>query len=151
MKDTLRALVQDAVRDAIGSGEIALGSVPEVELERPRDPSHGDWSTNVAMRSAKAAGVGPRALADVIAGRIAGHADVAAVEVAGPGFINIRLSETALQRVVVLARTGGDDWVASIAGTGVASRSSSSRPTPSARCTSGTDAGPRSATAWPRC
>jgi arginyl-tRNA synthetase len=110
MKDTLRTLVQDAIRNAIDSSQIALESVPEVELERPRDPSHGDWSTNVAMRSAKAAGASPRVLADAIAGRIAGHADVAAVEVAGPGFINIRLSETALQRVVVLARTGGDDW-----------------------------------------
>src|SRR5659263_320854 len=80
MKDTLRTLVQDAIRDAIDSGQIALESVPEVELERPRDPSHGDWSTNVAMRSAKAADASPRVLADAIARRIAGHADVAAVE-----------------------------------------------------------------------
>jgi arginyl-tRNA synthetase len=110
MNETLRTLIEDAIREAIRSGRIALSDVPEVELERPRDPSHGDWATNVALKSAKAAGVSPRALAETIAAGVAGHADVAAVEVAGPGFINVRLSEVALRRVVAQIRDAGDAW-----------------------------------------
>ncbi|MBE0476632.1 MAG: arginine--tRNA ligase [Coriobacteriia bacterium] len=107
MKDLVASLVSDALAAAVADGEVALPEPPPVEVERPRDPSHGDWATNVALRSAKAAGLAPRALAEAIAARMAGHPDVAAVEVAGPGFINVRLSAAALQRVLVAAR-GGD-------------------------------------------
>jgi len=110
MRDTLRTLVEDALRAAIAAGSVALDSVPEVELERPRDPSHGDWSTNVAMKSAKAARTNPRILADEIAAAIAGHPDISAVEVAGPGFINLRLSVSALQRLVSQVRSSGEAW-----------------------------------------
>jgi len=58
---------------------------------RPRDPSHGDWATTVALRSAKAAGMNPRAVAEIVSSRMAGHDDIAGVEIAGPGFINIFL------------------------------------------------------------
>jgi arginyl-tRNA synthetase len=107
MKELLATLVRTALEGAIADGEIALPAPPVVELERPRDAGHGDWATNVALISAKAAGMNPRALAEVIAGRIAGHADVAAVEVAGPGFINMRLSDAALQRAVSTVREAG--------------------------------------------
>jgi arginyl-tRNA synthetase len=110
MRDLLAGLVHRALADAIAAGDIALTEPPEVFLERPRDPSHGDWATNIALVSAKAAGANPRALADAIASRIAGHPDVAAVEVAGPGFINLRLSDAALQRVVEQVRTEGTDF-----------------------------------------
>jgi len=110
MRDTLRTLVEDAIRTAIEAGRISLDAVPAVELERPRDPSHGDWSTNVAMRSAKAAKANPRVLADQIAAAVAGHPDIASVEVAGPGFINLRLSVGALQRIVAQVREAGEAW-----------------------------------------
>jgi arginyl-tRNA synthetase len=111
MRDTLRTLIEDAIRAAIEAGRVSLGSVPaQIDLERPRDPSHGDWSTNVAMKSAKAAGTNPRVLADEIAAAIAGHPDIASVEVAGPGFINLRLSVGALQRIVAQVRDAGVGW-----------------------------------------
>jgi arginyl-tRNA synthetase len=118
MKDTLRTLIEDAIAGAIASGSIALDAVPLVELERPRDPSHGDWATNVAMKSAKAAHTSPRALADAIASGIAGHPDIASVEVAGPGFINLRLSDGALRRLVSQVREAGDGWGRSDLGRG---------------------------------
>jgi arginyl-tRNA synthetase len=110
MRDLLATLVRDALADAMAAGDIALTQLPDVALERPRDPSHGDWSTNVALISAKAAGMAPRALAEAVAGRIAGHPDVAAVEVAGPGFINLRLSDAALQRLAAQVREAHSDW-----------------------------------------
>ena len=110
MRESLATLVRNALADAIAAGEIALTDVLEVTLERPRDPSHGDWATNVALVAAKAAGMSPRALAEVVAARIAGHPDVASVEVAGPGFINLRLSDSALQHIAVEVREAGADW-----------------------------------------
>jgi len=64
-----------------------------VELERPKDPSHGDFATNVAMRSAKAIGRSPRELAEELALKVVSLDEVESAEVAGPGFLNIRLSD----------------------------------------------------------
>jgi arginyl-tRNA synthetase len=107
VRELATTLVRDALAAAIGAGEVALPDVPSVRVERPRDTLHGDWATNVAMASAKDAGIDPRQLAEIIAARMAGHEDVAAVEVAGPGFINIRLSANALQRILTEARIAG--------------------------------------------
>ena len=76
---------------------IAEGSLPEglaldrVTVEPPRDPSHGDLSTNAAMVLAKAAGQKPRELAEKLSGVLASNPDIASTEVAGPGFLNLRL------------------------------------------------------------
>ena len=110
MRETLRTLLDDAIRGAIEAGELRLDAVPEIEFERPRDLAHGDWATNVALKSAKVAGASPHAIADTIAARVAGHPDIANVEVAGPGFINLRLSAAALRRQVALIRVAGDGW-----------------------------------------
>ncbi len=107
MIETLSSLVHDALRSACDDGDVALDEIPFPCFERPRDPLHGDWSTNVALQSAKAAGVPPRVIAEAIADRMAGHPDIDAVEVAGPGFLNIRLSAAALQRVLREAREQG--------------------------------------------
>lgn len=64
-----------------------------VAVEPPRDPSHGDLATNVAMVLAKGAGTNPRALAERIAPKLAALPGVEGVEVAGPGFINLRLGD----------------------------------------------------------
>src|SRR4051812_33135087 len=65
----------------------------EVELERPTDPTHGDFATNVALRSAKAAGRPPRELAQELAGKVVTLDEVESAEVAGPGFLNLRLAD----------------------------------------------------------
>ena len=89
-------------------GEVA-GS--EVELERPKDPSHGDFATNVALRTAKALGRPPRDVAQELAARIAGLDEVASAEVAGPGFINLRVSDTFLLHALAEIDEGyGGGW-----------------------------------------
>ena len=64
-----------------------------IELERPKDPAHGDFATNVALRSAKSVGRAPRDLAQEYADQISALDEVASAEVAGPGFINVRVAD----------------------------------------------------------
>jgi arginyl-tRNA synthetase len=88
-----------ALLDGILDDLVAEGSLPTdlnrkaVAVEPPRDPSHGDLATNAAMVLAKGAGTNPRALAELIKPRLEAIASVTQVEIAGPGFINIRLGE----------------------------------------------------------
>ncbi len=107
MKDAISELVSTAIRAAIDAGELPLADVPDPALERPRDVANGDWATTVALRSAKQAGMNPRAVAEAVVARMTGHPDIDALEIAGPGFINIRLSAHALQRVLTEARLQG--------------------------------------------
>lgn len=93
----------------------AAGDLPagldrkNVAVEPPRDPSHGDFATNAAMVLAKPAGKNPRELAMLIAPKLARLDDVAEAEVAGPGFINIRLAgDTWRNELRNIAQAGGD-------------------------------------------
>ncbi|MBH0238876.1 arginine--tRNA ligase [Methylobrevis albus] len=83
----------DRVKAALaGLGlEIADADLARVVVEPPRDAAHGDLATNAAMVLAKPLGMKPRELAEKIAAALSGDPDVAGVEIAGPGFINLRL------------------------------------------------------------
>ncbi|MDP9837928.1 arginyl-tRNA synthetase [Neorhizobium huautlense] len=81
-----------------------------ITIEPPRDQSHGDVATNAAMVLAKPLGTNPRALADLIAEAMRSDADVSEVSVAGPGFINIRLSTGYWQRVLAVMISEGTNY-----------------------------------------
>jgi arginyl-tRNA synthetase len=83
-----------------------IAGAERIAIETPRDPSHGDFSTNAAMVTAKAAGRNPRALGETIATRLAEDPLVAAASVAGPGFVNITVSPAAAAAVVRAAQDG---------------------------------------------
>jgi arginyl-tRNA synthetase len=89
----LAGLFRAALARAADSGALALDPdrLPEPELERPRLPEHGDWATNVALVLAKAAKAPPRAVAEAMVAHLELPDWVAGVEVAGPGFVNVRL------------------------------------------------------------
>lgn len=93
---------QEAIRRALRKVIVELGAEPgPIKLERPRDPSHGDVASNVAMTLAGSLQKAPRQIADEIAARLdLASAGVDAVEVAGPGFLNFRLSSGAVASVV---------------------------------------------------
>jgi arginyl-tRNA synthetase len=103
----------------------AAGQLPEgldrsaVTVEPPRDPSHGDLATNAAMVLAKPAGTNPRALAGLIAAELERLDEVAAVEVAGPGFINLRLADAAWRAELDAIARARDDYGRSAAQAGV--------------------------------
>ncbi|WP_439272421.1 arginine--tRNA ligase [Pseudochrobactrum sp. HB0163] len=84
--------------------------VSRVGVEPPRDASHGDISTNAAMVLSKAVGSNPRELAAKIAEALKGDADVASVDVAGPGFINLRLNDDYWQRQLGAMLAAGTDY-----------------------------------------
>lgn len=95
------------LQDAVAEGALALADgaeLPEVRIERPKNREHGDWATNVAMQLAKKVGRAPREVAGVVQERLSTTPGVAAVDVAGPGFLNITLDAAAaggLARTVV--------------------------------------------------
>ena len=90
-----------------------------VGLDRPRNPEHGDWASNVALTLAKPLGRPPRQIAEEIVGRLdRDAAGVSATEVAGPGFINFRLSRDYLDRGLAEIVSRGDGFGRSEAGRG---------------------------------
>ncbi|MEE4155551.1 MAG: arginine--tRNA ligase [Erythrobacter sp.] len=90
-----------------------------VTLEPPRDPAHGDLATNAAMVLAKPAKTNPRALAEAIAGKLAAHPSITSAEIAGPGFINLRLDPAAWLAELEAIAALGDDYGRSSLGTGL--------------------------------
>ena len=94
--EDLAAVVLRALEGAAASRGVAVdASEGDVALERPRNPEHGDWASNAAMKFAKALGMPPRALAEELALGIAAEPGVGRVDVAGPGFLNITLDAAA--------------------------------------------------------
>lgn len=108
--DVLQARVVDALDRLSREGVVPAGlDMSRVVVEPPRDPSHGDFATNAAMVLAKEAKTNPRALAERLAAVLAEAADVTAAEVAGPGFINIRVAPAVFADVMkAAARLRGD-------------------------------------------
>ena len=111
---TLHAAFAGHVSAALDTLE-AAGTLPAglgrgaVAVEPPRDPAHGDLSTNAAMVLAKPAGLNPRALAEAVAAELAKLPQVTSTEIAGPGFINLRLSDAAwLDELRAIAAQGAD-------------------------------------------
>ncbi|GAA0668460.1 arginyl-tRNA synthetase [Sphingomonas insulae] len=103
----------------------AAGTLPagldrrHVTVEPPRDVTHGDLATNAAMVLAKPACMNPRALGEALAAELAKLDDVAGASVAGPGFINLRLTDAAWRDELTQIERAGDDYGRSTAGQGV--------------------------------
>ncbi|MCF2706637.1 arginine--tRNA ligase [Arcanobacterium haemolyticum] len=117
--EELSQLIAAELKDAVADGSISLeGDLPDVKVERPRSREHGDWATNVAMQLAKRAGMAPRDLAQLLAGRIEAISGVDSVEVAGPGFLNVRLSAASAGELARTILEAGADFGRTEANTG---------------------------------
>jgi len=99
--DQLGDAIRDVLRALVDEGALTLpGGVPDrVQVERPKVKEHGDYATNLALQLGKGAGMNPRQLAGLVADRLVKTDGVATVDVAGPGFLNIRVG-TAAQGLV---------------------------------------------------
>jgi arginyl-tRNA synthetase len=89
--EELSAAIRTALTEAVAAGDFRVDVPAEVRVERPRNRDHGDWSTNIALQLAKAAGMPPRDVATRLAERLGQVSGVKAVDIAGPGFLNITL------------------------------------------------------------
>ena len=110
IRESLESVLLQALTDAVEADDLALEEIPRPSLERPREEGHGDWACTIAMRLAKAAHMNPRAIAQAIVDHLSENDLIAAVEIAGPGFINITLTDASLQGVVAEVRAQGFDF-----------------------------------------
>jgi len=115
----LRTLVTEALAAMQAAGDLPEGlDFANVTVEPPRDAAHGDMATNAAMVLAKPSGLAPRKIAEALAARLSEDPRVAGVEVAGPGFLNLRLREDLWQRLVAAVLSQGDEFGRSAMGQG---------------------------------
>ncbi|MDX3925442.1 MAG: arginine--tRNA ligase [Shinella sp.] len=114
---------ENRVKNALEQIEIVREKRSELDfgrigVEPPRDPSHGDVATNAAMVLAKPLGLNPRALADLIVSELKKDPEVAEVSVAGPGFINVRVSVAYWQKILTDMIEAGTNYGRSSLGAG---------------------------------
>jgi arginyl-tRNA synthetase len=114
MEYTLSALLRETLSQA--GADVAEG---DVEFTVPPDPAHGDLTTNAALIFAKELGVDPRALAADVVAALRGAPGVAQVEVAGPGFVNVRLADDVVLGALRAAVDHGDEYGRTAPGAGV--------------------------------
>jgi arginyl-tRNA synthetase len=116
----IRTLVIDSLNAMVAAGDLPEGlDMDNVAVEPPRDAAHGDMATNAAMVLAKPAGLQPRAIAETLAARLGADGRITTAEVAGPGFLNLRLAPSVWQGVVKAALAEGRAFGRSDMGKGV--------------------------------
>jgi arginyl-tRNA synthetase len=107
----LADLVRSTASEVLKDRGLDLAALPDdVGVERPRNPEHGDYATNVALRTAKKAGVPPRELAGWLAEALSARNGIESAEIAGPGFINLRLAADAQGAIVGDVLQAGDAY-----------------------------------------
>ncbi|MDO4760573.1 MAG: arginine--tRNA ligase [Corynebacterium sp.] len=107
----LSALIKDTAVAVLNARALDTAALPEqVVVERPRNPEHGDYATNLALQVAKKVGLNPRELATALAEALAETDGIATAEIAGPGFINIRLDASAQGTIVSTILSQGDTY-----------------------------------------
>ncbi|WP_170338722.1 arginine--tRNA ligase [Ruegeria arenilitoris] len=116
----IRGLVLDALTQMQSEGALPEGlSFDNVAVEPPRDAAHGDMATNAAMVLAKPAKMKPRDIADALAAKLAADERITSAEVAGPGFLNLRLAASVWQGVLGAVLEQGTDYGRSTMGQGL--------------------------------
>lgn len=97
----IKTIIEAALKACKDDGALKLESVPDFQLEVPKQPEHGDLSTNAAMMLARSEGVPPRKIAEAIVSRIAAPSEnVLSVSIAGPGFINFKINPAVYLKIL---------------------------------------------------
>jgi len=100
MKQRLANCLRDAIAAALETGDIAFSTLPEIVIERPQDQSHGDFGSGIALKLARQVKMNPLELAHIIVRSMDVPAEVDAVSVAAPGFINFNVKRDWLRSLV---------------------------------------------------
>jgi len=118
LKAQLIKLINQALTDLISQGSLPEIELPEIQIERTKDKSHGDFACNVAMMLARTAKMNPRQIATFIVDAVADADFISKVDIAGPGFINFTLSSDSAQQIVKDVLAKADDFGRSQVGAG---------------------------------
>ena len=118
MKTAIKTIIHDALEKAHQAGELELSPFPDIVVENPKDEKMGDFSTNVAMTMARSERKSPKVIAESVA-RFLKNGDLSLVEIAGPGFINLKMSNKFFLERLKNAVQQGDDFGQSDAGQGI--------------------------------
>ena len=109
--EDLSVLIKNTAAAVLTEHELDASVLPEtVTVERPRNPEHGDYATNLALQVAKKAGTQPSELAQWLADALAGNDAIDEASIAGPGFLNIRLAAAAQGAIVAQVLNAGTDF-----------------------------------------
>ncbi|MBF4808578.1 MAG: arginine--tRNA ligase, partial [Lancefieldella rimae] len=110
MREKIEQLVRKALAEAQAKGDLPQFEVEDLGLERPADASNGDWTSTVAMRSARLAHKSPRDIAAALVAHMPDVPEIERVEIAGPGFVNFYLSTAAGNEIFRTIREQGADF-----------------------------------------
>lgn len=105
--------IEAAVKSAIESGQLKLSQsdIPiDIVVERPKNPEHGDWATNIALQLAKKAELNPRAVAEILLPIISKSESISQAQIAGPGFINLAITAGSLGQLAASIVTQGENY-----------------------------------------
>ena len=105
--ESVRHLVAQAVETARNDGVVRLETMPDIQVEHPGNPEHGDFATNLPLRLARATRINPLELAQALVARTPESPPIDQIEAAPPGFINFRLKDSWLQQQVEEVRCAG--------------------------------------------
>jgi arginyl-tRNA synthetase len=110
--EQLASTILQALTDLAEDGTITVeGGLPrELTVERPKNPEHGDYASNVAMQLGKRAGMAPRQFAELLAEKLRNDPAISAVEIAGPGFINLRVAAGAQGQIAAAVVEAGETY-----------------------------------------
>ncbi|HTP66670.1 MAG TPA: arginine--tRNA ligase [Geobacteraceae bacterium] len=119
MKELVKESVKNALEHCFADGSLSSGKLPAIVVERPANAEHGDFATNAAMLMARDERKNPRAVAEAIVGHLEKSESIfAGVEIAGPGFINFRISDEAWRKVLFDIDREGETYGRSATGGG---------------------------------
>ena len=110
LKSDIARLVTEALSEAQHAGVLPAAAVEDIPIERPQNPEHGDYACSLPLKLARPMRMSPMAIGEKLVERMASHPQVGEVNVAPPGFINVRLDESWLSRQVDVVREQGDAY-----------------------------------------
>lgn len=110
MPETIEKLMLEAISAAQAAGDLPEFEVEDLGMERPADTTHGEWTSTVAMKSARFAHMAPRKIAEAIEAHLPECDDIKKIEIAGPGFINFYLNAAANNEIFRTARQEGMEF-----------------------------------------
>ena len=120
MKKAIKEIIECALDKARESGELELTNIPDVVIEKPKDEKLGDFATNIAMTLARSEKKNPKVIADIICRHIGnGVTGLGSVDIAGPGFLNIKMSQGFFLDRLTEAVKRGNDFGKSNVGEGI--------------------------------